>query len=501
MARDDAIVIGSGPNGLAAAIVLARAGVQVRVLEAGPSVGGAVASAATTVDGLVHDLGSAVHPLAAASPALSSWPLERFGLLWVHPPVAVAHPLPDREAARLVGTVVDTANDLGPSGETWSRWLSPIVRRWTSVAPAIMRPLLRTPPSVASAAALASFGVRALVPWGTVARSFRDPRAAALWAGIAAHAVVAPSALGGSAPGWVLAAAGHTVGWPFPRGGAQALARAMASYLRSLGGTIETNARVDSLSELIGAHAIVATVGSRELVRIGASSLPMRYAAAVSSMPPGPSIVKLDLAVEGGIPWRDDSVSRAGTVHLGGHAAQVMDAVRAVAHGELPVRPYVLLAQPGRFDASRCAGGVEPVWAYAHVPRALAYDDRATSLVASRIVDTIEASAPGVRDVVRATRRWLPADLERWNANVPAGDPTGGATTLWRMVARPVPSGDPYATGRAGVYVGGSSTPPGPGVHGMCGVNAAISALVRSFGMTPDAARDRAFACEPDPDA
>lgn len=484
MSALDAVVVGAGPNGLTAAVALARAGLTVHVIEGADEVGGAARSAESTLPGLIHDLGSAVHPLAAGSPVLSTWPLERFGLRWVHPPLALAHPLPDRPAARLEGSATATAADLDASdpgdGETWSFWTGPATDAWERLAPAFLGPLLRVPKAPLP---LMRFGVRALAPATWPARTWSGERARGLWAGLAAHASLPLSAPGTSAIAITLAALGQRVGWPFPEGGAGRLTAALRRYFESLGGTVETGRWVTSLSELPPATVTVLDVTPAGLLRLADGRLPARYARAMRGYRPGDAVVKLDLAVEGGVPWADPACREAGTVHLGGRFEAIAGAEAEVAAGRLPEAPYVLLAQQGRFDRSRTAAGVEPIWAYAHLPRALAHDAEAVATLAERIRQQIERSAPGTAARTRQVRVWGPRELEAWNPNLAGGDISSGAATLRQLIARPVVSPTPYATPLAGVYLASAATPPGPGVHGMAGFEAARAAAHRWFGL------------------
>lgn len=482
----DAVVVGAGPNGLTAAVALARAGLKVRLIEGAEEVGGATRSAETTLPGLVHDLGSAVHPFAAGSPVLASWPLERYGLTWVRPPLALAHPLPDRPAARLGASVEATAADLAADaagdGDAWRWWTGPASRGWTELAPSFLGPLLRWPEAPG---ALARFGARGMTPATLSARSWSGERARALWAGLAAHASLPLSAPGTTAIALVLAALAQREGgdWPFPEGGAGRIAAALEGYFRSLGGEVETGRWIGSLSELPPATITLLDVTPAALTRLAEGRLPGRYAAALRRYRPGESVVKLDLAVDGGVPWSDPACLEAGTVHLGGRFERIAHAEAEVAAGRLPDDPYVLVAQAGRFDRTRVRDEVEPLWAYAHLPRALAADGAAVDALADRIRAQIERSAPGTKARTRALRVWGPAELEGWNPNLAGGDISSGAATLRQLLARPVLSPTPYATPLPGVYLCSAATPPGPGVHGMSGFRAAQAAARRWFGL------------------
>lgn len=476
----DAVVVGAGPNGLTAAVALAREGLRVRLIEGEREVGGALRSAESTLPGLVHDLGSAVHPFAVGSPVLSRWPLERFGLRWVQPELALAHPLRDRPAARLLASVDATAGDLGPDGEAWRWWVGPATEAWERLAPSFLGPLLRWP---AAPVALTRFGARALAPATWSGRSFRDPRTRALWAGLAAHGSVPLGAPGTSAIAIVLAVLAQRFGWPFPEGGAGRLATALLSYFVSLGGEVETGRRIRSLDELPPATVTLLNVTPAALLELAGPRLPGRYASALRRYRPGEAIVKLDLAVDGGLPWSDPACAKAGTIHLGGRFDTIRASEAAVAAGRLPDDPYVLVTQAGRFDRSRTREGIEPIWAYAHLPRRLAGDAEAVATLADRIRGQIERAAPGTAARTRAVRSWGPAELAASNPSLAGGDISAGAATLRQLIARPIASANPYRTPLAGVYLCSAATPPGPGVHGMSGFRAAQAAARAAFGL------------------
>lgn len=484
MTRLDAVVVGAGPNGLAAAVTLAQAGLRVRLIEGASQVGGAARSAETTVPGLVHDLGSAVHPFAVGSPVLASWPLERYGLRWIQPPLALAHPLPDAPAARLESSVDATAAHLSEEaardGDTWRWWTGPATEGWPRLAPSFLGPMLRWPPAPV---ALARFGVRAITPAAWSARTFAGQRARALWAGLAAHASLPLSTPATSAVPITLAALAQRVGWPFPEGGAGRLTEAMRAYLVDLGGEVETDRWITSLDEVPPATVRLLDVTPAALLRLADGRLPERYARALRRYRPGEAVVKLDLAVEGGLPWSDPACRQAGTVHLGGTFDAIAHAEAEVAAGRIPEDPYVLVAQAGRFDPTRRVGELEPIWAYAHLPRTQADDPAATRRLADRIQAQIERSAPGTLARTRARRVWGPAELEAWNPNLAGGDISSGAATLRQLIARPVASPTPYATPLEGTYLCSAATPPGPGVHGMAGAQAARAAARQGFGL------------------
>ncbi len=464
----DAVVVGAGPNGLAAAIRLAQAGRRVLVLERAPTVGGGVRSAELTLPGFVHDTCSAIHPLGAGSPFLSRLPLADHGLAWVHPPAPLAHPLDDSTALLLERSVRATGAQLGGDALAYWRLMAPLVRGWERIAPAALGPL-RLP---RHPLALARFGLLALWPARRLARTlFRGEAARALFAGSAAHAIMPLDQPLTAAFGLVLMALGHAVGWPFPRGGSQRLADALAAHLRSLGGEIVTGQEVARLDELPPARAVLLDVTPRQLLGIASSRLPPRYRRALERYRYGPGVFKVDWAIEGPIPWRAAACLRAATVHLGGTLDEIAEAEAAVGRGEHPERPFVLLAQQSLFDPTRAPAGKHTVWAYCHVPNGSTFD------MTERIEAQIERFAPGFRDRILARHTSGPAAMEAYNPNYVGGDINGGVQDLGQLFTRPTVSLNPYATGLPGVYLCSSSTPPGGGVHGMCGFHAAEAAL------------------------
>jgi phytoene dehydrogenase-like protein len=464
----DAIVIGAGPNGLAAAVALAREGWKVRVLEAARSVGGGARTLPLTLPGFSHDVCSAIHPLAAASPFLGSVPLEGRGVRWIEPPAACAHPFDDGTAALLLRSTRDTGETLGADGRAWRALFDPLASAFDALARETLGPVLHLP---RRPLLLARFGIPALLPARALARAlFRGPRARALFAGIAAHAMRPLEASPTSAFGLLLGAAGHAVGWPFPAGGAQRIADALASALASAGGEIATGAPVTSLRELPAARAVLLDLTPRQVLAVAGDRLPGRYRRELGRFRYGPGAFKVDYALAGPIPWRARDCACAGTIHLGGAAEEVAQASRAVAAGELPARPFVLVAQHSLFDASRAPAGRHTAWAYCHVPHG--YRGDATPALEAQI----ERFAPGFRELVLARAIRGPADLERENPNLVGGDIGAGEVSLRQMVFRPSARAVPWSTPVAGLFLCSASTPPGPGVHGMCGYWAARAA-------------------------
>ncbi len=461
-----ASVIGSGPNGLTAAIVLARAGWRVTVFEAQPSIGGGARSAELTLSGFVHDICSAVHPMALCSPAFQSFPLAEHGLEWIQPPSPLAHPLDDGSCVLVDRSVDKTAARLGKDGATYRRTVTRLVRRWDELAPEILRPLqFPDHPFL-----LARFGLLSAWPAAWVARSlFRTPAARALFSGMAAHSILPLEKFGSAAFGWVMALTAHAVGWPIPRGGSQRISMALASYFESLGGHIVTNTGIHSLNKLPDAGPVLCDVTPRQLLAIAGDRLPMRYRRKLESYRYGPGVYKIDWALDGPIPWKAAECGQAATVHLGGTLDEIAASERAAWEGRIEERPFVLLAQPSLFDSTRAPTGKHTAWAYCHVPNGSTEDMR------ERIEGQVERFAPGFRARILALSTMKPAALEQHNANLVGGDISGGAADVWQLFTRPTRS--MYRTPVKGLYLCSASTPPGGGVHGMCGYHAARMAL------------------------
>ena len=392
--KTDAIVVGSGPNGLAAAITLARAGCSVRVLEANATIGGGARSAELTLPGFVHDVCSAIHPLALASPFFRTLPLERHGLKWIQPPIALAHPLDDGGAACLQQKLEAPNKSLGGDDRAWRRLMRPFARDWENLSTEFLQPMLHLP---RHPIALARFGLSALAPAASFAkRHFRDERARALFAGIAVHSFLPLEASGSAAFGLVLGAAGHAVGWPLPQGGAQAISRALAAHLRELGGEIETGCRVESLNQVKDARAVLFDTTCWQFARIAAQELPRRYRERLERFRHAPGVFKIDYALSAPAPWRAADCRAAGTIHLGGPLEEIAESEREVANGRPPARPFVLIAQQSLFDETRAPRGQHTLWAYCHVPHGSEHD------MTKAIEQQIERFAPGFRNCVLA---------------------------------------------------------------------------------------------------
>jgi len=462
----DVVVVGSGPNGLAAAIVAAQRGHSTRLLEAGATLGGGLRSGPLTLPGFVHDLCASVHPMAVASPFFRSLPLERHGLQWITPPAAAAHPLDGGDAVMLWNDLERCIDGLGADGRRYRRTIGALAADWAHLEATILAPvgMPRHPLS------FARFGLPALLPARTWARwMLGTPRGRALFAGCAAHSIVPFSYLGSAAIGMVLATVAHTRGWPIARGGSQAIADALAAHFVSLGGTITTDTLIETESQLPRAGRLLFDTSPAAMARIMGPRFPAGFADRLARYPHGPGVFKVDWALSGPIPWRAPHCLEAATVHVGGTLEEIAAAEAAPWRGECPERPFVLVTQPSLFDPSRAPVGQHTAWGYCHVPRGSTVD------MTARIEAQLERFAPGFRERILARSVRTPATLAASNPNYVGGDIGGGANTLWNLVFRP--TWRRYGTPARGVYLCSAATPPGGGVHGMCGFHAAERAL------------------------
>ncbi|MGH9487288.1 MAG: phytoene desaturase family protein [Terriglobales bacterium] len=467
-----AVVIGSGPNGLAAAVVWAKAGGKVSVFEAEEETGGGARTAEVTLPGFRHDVCSAVHALAAATSFFPALPLERYGLEWIHPPLALAHPFDDGSVAVLERSGEHTAERLGEDEPNYRRLIAPVLKDWKIIEGEAFRPLHWPRHKLA----LARFGLRAMKPARTLAEKvLTTAPARALFAGLAAHSMLPLEERGSAAIGLILAAAAHRGGWPIARGGSQAISDALVAYVRELGGEIITGQRIASLAELPPAEAIFCDVTPQALMTLAGARLPRGYAQKLQRFQPGPGVVKMDWALSAPIPWMAAECAAAGTLHLGGTLNEISAAEgRACARyrPQESEQPFVLLSQPSLFDFSRAPAGRHTAWAYCHVPNGWGGD---SAVMAARIEQQVERFAPGFARLILARSVRGPRQLEQHNANLIGGDIGGGRNSLGQLLCRPTRSG--YATPLKGVYLCSASTPPGGGVHGLCGAQAARRAI------------------------
>ena len=469
----DAVVVGAGPNGLAAAITLARAGLAVQVIEAKDTPGGGTRTVELTLPGYRHDVCATVLTTAQVSPFMRSLPLEQHGVEWVQPDYPLSHPLEGGRAAVVHRSVEQTAEGLGQDRRAYNRVMGPLVRRWQDVMGEILGPLPLPPRHLLT---MANFGLWGLQPASFLARSlFRGEAARALFAGLGGHSILPLDWLGTAAFGLVLGIGAHAVGWPVVRGGTQRFADALVAVLRSLGGEVVLEQRVASLRELPPARAVLFDVNPRSFVQIAGEALPAAYRRALGRFRYGPGVCKVDYALSGLIPWLNTEVARSGTVHLGGTLEEIRAAEAQVASGEHPEKPFVLLVQPTVFDATRAPAGRHTAWAYCHVPHGSTRD------VSEYITTQIERYAPGFRDLVLAKHVYTASEMEAYNPNYVGGDINSGMQDLTQLFTRPVISLNPYQTPLKGVYLCSSSTPPGGGVHGMSGYHAARAVLRQVF--------------------
>lgn len=462
-----ACVIGAGPNGLAAAIVLAQAGLQVEVFEANQQPGGAARTMELTLPGFHHDFGSAVHPMAAGSPFFSSLPLQDYGLEWIYSPAPLAHPFDDGTAITLERNLDDAVPVLGKDGKAWRSMMEPLAKNWSAFANDILRPMVSVPrhPFL-----LAKFAEDALLSAAFVARRrFCNDRTRALFAGLAAHSFLSLDEPLSASFGMVLAAAAHAVGWPIPRGGAQAITNALCAHLAQLGGRMTVSSRIENLRQLPACDVTLCDLTPQQLLNLSGDRLSHRYRQKLKDYRYGPGVFKMDYALSTPIPWKAKECFRAATVHVGGSMAEIAASEAAMASGRQAERPFVLVAQPTLFDATRAPAGKHIAWMYCHVPNG------SDISMLDRVEDQIERFAPGFRDCILERRVFSPANLEAMDANLVGGDISGGTMDIGQFMFRPTRR--QYRTSAPDIYLCSSSTPPGGGVHGMCGYNAAKLAL------------------------
>lgn len=458
----DAIVIGSGPNGLAAAINLQQKGLSVLILEAKSTIGGGLRTAELTLPGFQHDICSAIHPLAAASPFFNTLPLQEHGLTFIQPRITAAHPLDDGTSVILTNSILETAVYLGIDRKSYLKLIEPITKNWESLLDELLAPL-HFPKNPIN---FTQFGLKAFLPATLLAKKFESLEAKALWAGMAAHSIQPLNNLATSAIGLVLMAAAHSKGWPIPKGGSQSLANALASYFVSIGGKIETNFHVKSLDQLPSSKAILFDITPRQLLQIAGHRFSTIYKWQLEKYRYGMGVFKVDWALDGAVPFTSDKAKEAGTVHIGNTFAEIASSELATSKGKHPEKPFVLLAQQSVFDDTRSPSGKHAVWGYCHVPNGSSKD------MTEVIEKQVERFAPGFRERILAKHTFNTAQLEEYNPNYIGGDINGGIIDIRQLFTRPALRYSPYRTSEKGLYICSSSTPPGGGVHGMCGFHA-----------------------------
>ncbi|PWT70468.1 MAG: FAD-dependent oxidoreductase [Chloroflexi bacterium] len=489
--RYDAVIVGAGPNGLAAAITLARAGRSVVVFEGHETPGGGTRSLELTLPGYTHDVCSAIHPMGIGSPFLRSLPLERYGLEWIQPDIPLAHPLPDGTAAVLYRDIRATGSTLGEDSGRYQKLIGPYAEHWDMLAYGLLGPLRLGFQAAHPGLSLemAGFALVALRSARSLAEQrFLGERARALFAGMAAHTMLPLEQPMTSAAALIEAALGHAVGWPLARGGSQSIAKAMVGYLRSLGGEVVTSSPVESLGALPPARAILCDVTPGQLLRLAGDRLPEAYRQKLRRYRYGPGVFKIDYALREPVPWTAPECRRAGTVHVGGTLAEIASSERSIWRGVPPEQPFILVAQQSLFDASRAPEGRHTLWAYCHVPSCSEAD------MTAAIEAQLERFAPGFKDCVLARHTMGPAQMEHYNPNYVGGDINGGVQDIRQHFTRPTVSLNPYATAADGLYLCSSSTPPGGGVHGMCGYFAAQAAMRGSLRSTGSGGRESLLA-------
>lgn len=469
----DAIVVGSGPNGLAAAIAMQQQGLSVLLLEAEDTVGGGSRSAPLTLPGFVHDVCSAIHPLAAASPFFKTLPLEKHGLEFVYPSIAAAHPFDDGTAAALYKSVQQTAHALGKDELSYLHLMTPLVKSWPQLINDVLGPLHFPNYPIE----MLHFGLKAIRSAKHLSKRFQTKEAKGLWAGMAAHSMLPLSKATTSAIGLVLAMTAHTSGWPLAKGGSQSIANALASYFISLGGTIETNVYVRSLNQLPSAHAVLFDVTPKQLLEIAGCAFSSFYKKQLKNYRYGMGVFKIDWALNAPIPFTAMQCREAGTIHLGNTFEEIAASEQMVAEGKISEKPFTLLAQQSLFDAARAPDGKQTAWAYCHVPNGSDVD------MTDRIEKQVERFAPGFRDTILARHVMNTKQMQAYNPNYIGGDINGGMIDAAQLFTRPALRLSPYRTSAKGIYICSSSTPPGGGVHGMCGYYAAKRAMKDIFGM------------------
>ena len=468
----DASIIGSGPNGLAAAIVLAQAGLSVIVYEAKTTIGGGMRSAELTLPNFIHDVCSAIHPLGVGSPFFQTLPLDKYGLEWVYPIASLAHPFENGSVALLEHSIDATGTTLGGDAGAYKKLMEPIVNNWGKLVNDLLGPL-HIPQHPFVMARFAFLGIRSA--YGLLKSQFKGEVAQGFFAGLAAHSMMPLDKPLTAAFGLILDTLGHVIGWPMAKGGSQKIADALAGYFRSLGGEIVTGKYVDRIDNLPSSRVILCDITPRQLLQIAGHLLPDSYKSKLESYRYGPGVFKLDWALNYPIPWKNTKCLQAGTVHIGGTAEEIAESEREVWEGKHPEKPFVLLAQQSLFDPTRAPQGKHTAWGYCHVPNGSTID------MTERIESQMDRFAPGFRDCIEARSKKTAMEMEQYNSNYVGGDINGGVQDIYQLFTRPTAQLVPYATPVQGLYICSSSTPPGGGVHGMCGYHAAHAALKDCF--------------------
>lgn len=468
----DAVIIGSGPNGLAAGIRLAKQELSVKILEKGDTVGGGTRTQELTLPGFHHDVCSAIHPMAKASPYLNSLPLDDFGLEWIQPEIPLAHPLDDGPPGLLFRSLDETAEHLGPDGLIYLELIESFVDKWSEMLPDLLGPLPLFPRHLLLMARFGLLGIRSA---DSFTRRFKSEKARALFAGLAAHGTLPFNYKATAAIGLVLGITAHTEGWPYPKGGSHQITKAMASYFQALGGEIETGVNISDFSEIPGAKTVIFDTTPRQIIDIAYDELPERYIGTLRKFKYGCGVFKLDLALSDPIPWKDDHCRKAGTVHVGGTYEQISVSEKDADEGRHSARPFVLVAQHSLFDNTRAPEGKHTAWAYCHVPNGSERD------MTEPVLNQIERFAPGFRDCIIGKHAMNTRDMQIYNPNYIGGDINGGKQDITQLFTRPAGLFDPYHIPHTNMFICSSSTPPGGGVHGMCGYHAAGSVLKRYF--------------------
>lgn len=463
----DAIIIGSGPNGLSAGIALAQKGLSVKIVEAKDTLGGGMRTKELTLPGFKHDVCSAIYPAAVGSPFFKSLPLGDYGLEWIEPDIPLAHPLDDEATVFLYHSLQKTADELGIDCETYIRLTKPFVERWDELSPQLFAPLVNIP---TSPILMARFGLKALPSARAIAKQFKTQRAKALYAGLAVHSIMPLDAWATSSFGLVIGLVGHTNGWPIAKGGGQQIANALVGYFKALGGSIETGNEIKSMNDLPPSKVTLFDTTPRQALEIAGNEISDSFQKKLQKFEYGPGVFKMDIAIDGPIPWKDEQCLKAGTVHLGGTFDELARSEKGMAQGKHCEKPYVLLAQQSLFDSTRSPEGKHVVWAYCHVPHGSTRD------MSEPVLNQIERFAPGFRKQILKIHTMNTRQMHAYNANYIGGDIIGGKQNLWQMFKRPRLF-DPYHIPQTNLFLCSSSTPPGGGVHGMCGYHAAQSVL------------------------